>query len=653
MDAARETGSTQWASRELLGLIGLAALFLLPAIRTGYYAEDIIHSAIPGIARLERIPTINFFRDWIVGSVQAGRFYPVTEVLLVGLHSSVSDVFTYKLIIVAATIFDLLLFYLLVQRLTKNAGFAGFAACVALATIQFRIHPDPVLGYYLQVQLVAAGLFFSLLALLLFLEGRGAVWLVLACASYLLILLTYEITYPFFLMHLLLIWRGRTSWRGRLMAALPIVGGVGACVVTTLVVRRLFPHDEYYFHHLDMQPVAYLRAVALQVSAALPLSYFLFERFGVFPGLQSPLAFWQWVAGPRTLVIAIGTLVLAFQSLRTSGRPHRVPGEEERSGDVWGPSALGLGVLLLVLPTLLIAMSPFHQNEFHLGVGWVPVLIQCHGTGLLLATLVWRAVSSGMCGRRFSRTKCALSAVVLALLTAVTYRANEDVAISLNAPVGHPRFRQRAADLGGAIGSHRQLLTAALSAGLADHVPERSQVLLDEWHHYFQETPIHCLYLYAAHASKVLIPVVPEAQDQTSEAHRELQEFLTSRGIAVRAGSPYRLREVCHSERSGFVVLWQAESDAPDSTPKADEEIRFFVKTPGLFQDGAASAFCLIGDLEAAMGKAKGFCYRLRGKEVTVIKSGRDWGLFSLRVRNEAINPQTARVMLDQSVLRR
>ena len=38
---------------ELGCLVGLFALFLLPAVRTGYYAEDLIHSMTPGIARLD------------------------------------------------------------------------------------------------------------------------------------------------------------------------------------------------------------------------------------------------------------------------------------------------------------------------------------------------------------------------------------------------------------------------------------------------------------------------------------------------------------------------------------------------------------------------------------------------------------------------
>ena len=34
-------------------VLGLFALFLFPAVKTGYYAEDLIHSMTPGIARLD------------------------------------------------------------------------------------------------------------------------------------------------------------------------------------------------------------------------------------------------------------------------------------------------------------------------------------------------------------------------------------------------------------------------------------------------------------------------------------------------------------------------------------------------------------------------------------------------------------------------
>ena len=39
-------------------MLGLFTLFLWPAIATGYYAEDLIHSMTPGIARLNGLTTL-------------------------------------------------------------------------------------------------------------------------------------------------------------------------------------------------------------------------------------------------------------------------------------------------------------------------------------------------------------------------------------------------------------------------------------------------------------------------------------------------------------------------------------------------------------------------------------------------------------------
>ena len=409
-------GRRRWCPAwQVLSLVSLTTLFLLPSIRTGYYGEDLIHSLTPGIVRLHEGTFTKRLVNVLQGNLYQGRFYPLTNVLHTGVHYLIRDVVVYKVLLVAGTVADLVLFYFLVRRLTGSGGFACFAGCVTVGLIQFRVTPDPVLGYYLQVQFVAAGLFVSLVALQLFLEGRGSAWLAASAASYLLIALTYEITYLFFPTHLLLIGRGRTGWKARLATAFPFLGVVGACGLATVLVRRFSLDTTGYVHHASLEPGGYLRAVWHQVSAALPLSYLLADPHGMFSGLHGTSRLCGWLLQPMAVVVALAALAVALTALRRSGV------ESDRLVD-WSPTTAGIGLLLVVLPTLLIASSPFHREQLQLGVGWVPVLIQSHGTGLLLATALWRTIARpSLCGP-FARWKCLVAAGLVAVVTGATLR---------------------------------------------------------------------------------------------------------------------------------------------------------------------------------------------------------------------------------------
>jgi hypothetical protein len=628
---------TSW---ELLSLLGLFALFLSPALGTGYYAEDLIHSMTPGIARVEECSIPGQFVSAIRYNLSIGRFYPVTNLLHVGIHALARDVLTYKTILFAGTVFDMMLFYLLVRRLTKKSGFACLAAGLTVSLVQFRNHPDPVLGYYLQIQVVTAGLFSSLYALLVYLEGRGKVWLAVSAASYFLIAMTYEITYPFFVTHLLLIWRGRESGKARLAAALPILGVVLACGLTTFVVRRCSRDQNHYVHNVDFDAVAYLTAIWHQVSAALPMTYLLGDSHSVFRHLKGVMGYGEWALQPMSIVVAMAAMGFAHQALRKPGNG------DGRLAD-WSLSTLGLGLLLVLLPTVLIASSPFHQTQFHFGVGWVPVLIECYGMGLVLAMLLWWMISLRPMGGSFAPWKCVGVAVLIAVVTGLTYRANEEVAISLNAPWGTPDFRERSAWHGGHADQQRRLMESALLSGLMDGVPERSVVLLGSEYPNWQ-TPLLSMYFYAAYASKVLVTETPSAQDPTSPNHELFKEFLGGHAIKPRPGRPYRVREVSLASESGYVVLWQVDRDAPGQGGDAEDgDVRLFVRHPRLFQDAESPAFRVVVDPPAGEGKPRAERIERPGKDLTLIRSGRDWGLYSLRAWSGSVDPNALRVDFD------
>jgi hypothetical protein len=287
-------------------------------------------------------------------------------------------------------------------------------------------------------------------------------------------------------------------------------------------------------------------------------------------------------------------------------------------------------------------MSPFHQTQFHFGVGWVPVLIECYGMGLVLATILWWAISLRAMGGSFARWKCVFVAAMVAVVTGVTYRANVEVATCLNAPWGTQHYREQSALHGGYSDQNRRLLESALGSGLMEAVPERSVVLLANeyaiWH-----TPLNSIYFFAAYASKVFITEVPSAQVPASKCQEIFLGFLGEHSLTPRPGRAYRLRDVCLSRKSGYVVLWPADPGASGQCGEADDgEFRLFVRHPRLFQDAGSPAFRVVVDPRAGAEKVE-----RPGKDLAVIRSGRDWGLYSLRSGTGSVDPQALRVIFD------
>jgi hypothetical protein len=238
-------------------------------------------------------------------------------------------------------------------------------------------------------------------------------------------------------------------------------------------------------------------------------------------------------------------------------------------------------------------------------------------------------------GGSFATWKCAVIAAMVGAVTGLTYRANEEVAIALNAPPGTPGFRERTISHAGQSDRPRRLLESALRSGLMKGVPRFSVVLLANQYPNWQ-TALLSMYFYAAYTSKVLVTASPSAQDPSSPDFGLFREFLEAHGIKPCPGHPYGLRDVSLDRESGYVVLWRVDRDARDQGSDTEYgEFRLFVKHPRLFRDGDAPAFRIADKVEVP------------GRDLTVIRSGRDWGLYSLRSGKFPVDPVALRVVFD------
>jgi hypothetical protein len=616
----------------ILGVVVLAAVCLTPTLKIGYVSDDNHSSLRPGRLRVANRSFAAVTVENMRSSMQEGRFYPLHWWAYNGVFCLIQDVYFYKFYILILVTSNLLLFILFLSKISGDTGFACLTAILTLMLIQIRAYHDPILSFFGLLQILVAGTLLSLLALETYMRRRQGVWLAVSVLLYLACLLFYEVSYPLFLLHGLLIWRRRPELRAWVRTCRPFFQAAVFCLFMSALLRWLHPVDyskptvSTAHYQMNLAPGPVLATLLRQTSGALPLSYFLADPAGIFAGVKRPGALAHWVT--RWDVLAITVVAFGVCLLSLTSKPAG-DGDGSPSRPDWKLATL-LGALLAVLPAVAIALTTRYQREILFGRPYVPIYVQYFGIGLLLASAVRSFLANRLQRGAAAHWSRLATAVAVGLTTGVTYRANCATADSLVSAPGTPAFNQASFDMGGAWHYQRRNLQAALQAGLLEAVPERSKVFLaNEYRHWYDAEL--SVFFYAMYASKVLKPIAPSAQKLIASQPQH-------------GGSTYAVRDVCLGERAGYVVLSQDPAGGERKPPGQGGdggrgELRMFVRHPKLFVNGSKPAVTIVGSRLTSTGTAGEPGFVRQGRDLTMLKSGPDWAMFSLQTEAGRVDP--------------
>jgi hypothetical protein len=172
-------------------------------------------------------------------AIMLGRFFPFQTAEIWTVFALLPNLTCYKLFVVSTVVANVILFAGFVWYVTRDADFAAIATFLMPGLFQFRAFYDPILSFAGVQQFIFGMILISLISLQRSLETGRRRWLAGSIVAYLIALLTYEATYPFFALHFLIIARYRRCWKGRLATTLPFAGVAGIFLLTTVVVRAL------------------------------------------------------------------------------------------------------------------------------------------------------------------------------------------------------------------------------------------------------------------------------------------------------------------------------------------------------------------------------------------------------------------------------
>jgi hypothetical protein len=416
-----------------VGVVLLNILLLSPMLDCGYTSDDRINSFIRGTLKEQNTDLWEHSaaqaRTWVVDH---GRLFPLSAYCL-PLFAILPNLLAYRWLGLALVLLDVRLFARLIGRLTGSRNLELLSALCVPALFQFRLYHDGVLSFGLLMPVLFLMIVGSLHLFVSYLH-TGRTWaLVFSAICYAAALLTYEISYPLCLLHVLLSYGFAGVNRQRLRRAAPFVLLTILAMSGSLLLRSRQNMAIYYTgaqtasrpYVPNPDPKAYPLALCQQTFAALPLSYTICDAdnmdvLGTLP---------QGLSG-GALVAGAGCCILAFVLLR-----RRAEDEAQRSSaqaaTLGSGGLLALGAALTVLPGTLMTLSPKYQDELRWGIGYIPVFFSCFGVATML-----------LAGIRLVRGRPALALVVAVLLGtsgALTFAANRQVVERINRDLRYPR----------------------------------------------------------------------------------------------------------------------------------------------------------------------------------------------------------------------
>ena len=556
--AARETAPTAgWLDRAFEGrsvwilvtaAVLLAFLLLSPLLGSVFYGDDVVNSLYA--AKYFGASQTSLY-DLIAGSLRAtlgmGRLYPLGEYARILFYLVNGSTFAYKLFIILMVISNLLLFRVLVLKLTRSQGLGLLAMLLAPLMIQLRYTDDPITSYYGLLQIVMLYTLVALIAFVFYLDTRRRRYLVAGLVAYGACLLTYEVGLPFFLIFVAVayLYPERRRFVDALKVSWPFmalaIAVAGVTIALRLATTVALTGSAAGPYALSPDAGAFFDTFIKQTAGALPLSYWtaylnpVAAGFGWLP-YAPPLPGFVGTFGLHplaALVLVVGYGALVYVACARAVSERR--GNKEHHG-LAPLTAAGAG--LLVLSGVLISLSSKYQGSRWVtwGVSYLPVYIAYFGVAALLAVgLFWllRRAKSGW-------VAVAVVAAVLAVFVAVAdYGNNASVVAGWAEFYDYPRAVEQ----------------SALEAGLMKDVPEGAALLTQgrDW-----EIPQYFL----VYAGRTLSAV--DKFSAVSEGVRALAtgSTATTGGVVLSyaPGSLRLLRYEGQKDGNGYALLGLAQS---------------------------------------------------------------------------------------------
>ena len=429
-----------------------------PMLYSGYIGDDAYNSQIYGDIFLQEITIWERFYNevsgWLVG---AGRFYPLGWLNYVWFYY-IDNIFVTKLINFLLIYLGTIVLAIIFFKLKKEDLFIKLFTLSLPVIMQFTMWMDPVLGWSFFMPGLFLYLVLSLLFLLFYIDSGKTHFIFLSCLFYLFSLITYEIAYPLWIIHVLIIYSVERDFKKVLIKGAPIILLGLFAIVSYFFFQWYFIFKTYNVDHtLGTYPGS---SIHLE-SISKVFQAFAKQSLGGFPFLNSLKSlyiygldiFWSISIFSWSLFI-IGICYFYKKIFSKYINLHK---KIKHNNSLNKPNLYDVcfGLLLIFLPAAVVALSGHQQVIIDETIGntYLPEYIQFFGVAILVSYLLYYLFTWDLSSKFIYYFKCIL--LLFCTIAAALTMASNTYIVKLSDPI----FKYP-----------RNLLENSLRAGILDEV---------------------------------------------------------------------------------------------------------------------------------------------------------------------------------------
>lgn len=603
----------------------LAILMLLPVITSGFVSDDSFNSFMKGTHLYSHITLHESILNAIRGWLAIGRFVPLNLAYGFSFSTFINNLIIYKILIMIFIIINILTFCYFLKLVTGSTSLSVLSILIAPLFFQIRDYHDPILSFDILLPLVFLITLLSLISTAIYTHNMRKRYLLLSLILYLLGILTYEITYPFFILHFLIIYSQSfnkgTNYALRL--SMPFLSLSILCISIPIILRLyldipLTGGSEYttfgsgYIPNLSVSN--YVITLTKQITAAIPLSFsivhYVVNPSRIFSDLDLLFS-----AIPMSIAAAYFFLYLLI-SKKIIDEIH-----EQRKSQFNVKHLSIFGLALLILPGILVSSSPKYQRELTWGTGYIPVYISYFGLLILTLCFIYYIYDKYLNNEKLILLISLTFSIVFSITGSLTYTSNVNTIEDLNHYWLYPRI----------------IIEDGLKDGLFKFVPNNSILLPDDnypWEQpgfYLMHSGVRLQYIGCPLPvfSNGYLSKLPESA--LTGIYQDKYSYIFSDSDEV-----FYLRYFAQTRNEGYAVLGKvkgllASNKILDNVTSKHTYI-YVHHANNLFQANNIS----VGGFWSREGPSQKFL--LDEGEMSLISRGSTWKLFSIDSGNRTID---------------
>ena len=344
--------------------------FLFPLLQSGYVSDDAYNSLIKG-SMLEKNQTFKkYVLDLNWGWLKhSGRLYPIEHFSQTFLFYFINNLFIFKIIKLIIILLSIYFFRLNIIIFSKSKFIGNLCVLILLIFFQFRQWHDPILGFAVLIPLICFFLFSSLYYFQIFLENGKKKYLFRSLILYLLLLLTYEISYPLIVLYIVIAFFKSNLFKDIYLKLKFHYLLLFLIIIITIYFRLNVGEESYPSLDQNFLLIPFLKSFGIQIFSGLSFSYFPRLKINFIENLQIiDLYLFVFFSIIFYLLINLNSQKINYQKIL---------------------QIFILGMLIVLSQSFMVAISG-HKNDIinmGLGFGYLPVLLEYFGFSLIYLSI--------------------------------------------------------------------------------------------------------------------------------------------------------------------------------------------------------------------------------------------------------------------------